>query len=110
MRKKLFLVIVICVASAHLYAQQLKIDSVAISILDRMSAVVGELSACSVTIKSDYDVKSKEFGLIKHSDDQQLFLHGPNKLLVKSEGDKGSRLFTYNGKTLTFYSNHALYF
>ena len=104
MRKKLFLVIVICVASLQLYAQQLKIDTVAVSILDRMSAVIGELGSCSVTIKSDYDVNSKEFGLIKHSDEQQLYLHGPNKLLLKSEGDKGSRLFTFNGKTLTFYN------
>jgi len=81
-----------------------RIDTVAVSILDRMSAVIGQLSSCSVTIKSNYDVTSKELGLIKHSDEQQLFLHGPDKLLVKSDGDRGSRDFYFDGKKLSYYS------
>lgn len=105
MRKKLFLVIVICAATAQLYAQQLKIDTVAVSVLDKMSAIIGELGSCSVTVHCNYDVNSKEFGLIKHSDEQQLFLHGPDKLLVRSEGDKGTRQFSYNGSMFTFYNS-----
>ena len=81
-----------------------RIDTVAVSILDHMSAVIGQLSSCSVTIKSNYDVSSKELGLIKHSDEQQLFLHGPDKLLVKSDGDRGSRDFYFDGMKLTYYS------
>jgi hypothetical protein len=69
-----------------------------------MSAVIGELNSCSVTVKANYDINSKTLGLVKHSDDQQVYLHGPDKLLVKSDGDKGSRFFSYNGKTLTYYS------
>lgn len=81
-----------------------RIDTVAVSILDRMSAVIGQLSSCSVTIKANYDITSKELGLIKHSDEQQLFLHGPDKLLVKSDGDQGSRDFYFDGKKLSYYS------
>jgi hypothetical protein len=104
MNKKLSLIIFICVVVTQANAQSHKIDTVAVSILDKMSTVIGELSSCSVTIKANYDVNSKELGLVKHSDDQQLYLHGPNKLLVRSDGDKGTRYFSYNGKTLTHYS------
>ena len=98
--------------TAHLHAQSRKteavparrIDTVAVSILDKMSAMIGDLGSCSVTIKSNYDISSKELGLIKHSDEEKLYLHGADKLLVKAEGDRGSRDFYFNGKTLSYYS------
>jgi hypothetical protein len=81
-----------------------RIDTVAVAILDKMSAVIGDLSSCSVTIKSNYDITSKELGLIKHSDEQQLFVHGSDKMLVKSDGDRGSRDFYFDGTKLSYYS------
>jgi hypothetical protein len=81
-----------------------RIDTVAVAILDKMSAVIGDLSSCSVTIKSNYDVTSKSLGLIKHSDEQQLFVHGPDMMLVKSDGDRGSRDFYFDGARLSYYS------
>jgi hypothetical protein len=92
------------IATSQLQAQTRRIDTVAVAILDKMSAMIGELSSCSVTIQSNYDISTKELGLIKHSDEQQLFIHGPNQLLLKSEGDQGSRDFYFDGKTLTYYS------
>src|ERR1700743_1716177 len=91
-------------AQTKTQARGRRIDTVAVAVLDRMSAVIGQLSSCSVTIKSNYDVTSKELGLIKHSDEQQLFLHAPNKLLLKSDGDRGSRDFYFDGKKLRYYS------
>ena len=82
-----------------------RIDTVAVAILDRMSKVIGELGSASVTIKANYDVISKELGLIKHSDEEQLFLHGPDKLLWMTDGDRGSRDFYFDGKTLSYYSH-----
>jgi hypothetical protein len=81
-----------------------RIDTVAVTVLDRMSAVIGDLNSCSVTIRSNYDITSKDLGLIKHSDEEQLFLHGPNKLLLKSDGDRGSRDFYFDGNTFSYYS------
>jgi hypothetical protein len=104
MNKKFVLLIFICAGLSQANAQAPKIDSMAVSILDRMSIVIGELNSCSVMVKANYDINSKSLGLVKHSDDQQVYLHGPNKLLVKSDGDKGTRYFSYNGKTLTHYS------
>jgi len=104
MHKKIFFIFLITAVSARIQAQTRKIDTVAVTILDKMSAMIGDLSSCSVTIRSNYDVRSKELGLVKHSDEEQLFLHGPDKLLIRSEGDKGSRDFIYNGETLSYYS------
>jgi hypothetical protein len=81
-----------------------RIDTVAVAILDKMSAMIGDLSSCSFTVKANYDIASKNLGLIKHSDDEQVYLHGPNKLLLKSEGDQGSRDFYFDGNTLSYYS------
>src|SRR5580704_14553793 len=106
MKHKIFLAILVVIlsAQAQVQAQAPRIDTVAVSILDRMSAMIGDLGSCSVTIKSNYDLHSKELGLVKHSDVEQLFLHGPDKLLVRSEGDKGSKDFFFNGQTLSYYS------
>jgi hypothetical protein len=104
MNKKVFLIVCISVLAARTIAQPTRKDTVAVSILDHMSAVIGSLGSCAVNVKSNYDIRSREFGLVKHSDEQKLFLHGPDKLLVTSEGDKGNRQFIYNGKTLVYYS------
>ncbi len=106
MYKKLLFVFLLGLAATQLSAQTptRRIDTVAVSILDKMSAVIGDLTSCSVTIKSNYDIHSRELGLVKHSDEEQLFLQGQTKLLLKSEGDKGSRDFFFNGNTLSYYS------
>jgi hypothetical protein len=104
MNKKLLLFLLISAASIRLQAQSPAIDTVAVSILDRMSALIGDIHSCSVTVRSNYDINSRNLGLIKHSDEQQLFLHGPNKLLVRSEGDRGTRDLIYDGDSLCYYS------
>ena len=104
MNKRLFLIILICVSATHSKGQLSKIDTVAVSILDHMSAMIGDMGSCSFTVKSNYDVNSEKLGLIKHSNEAQIFLQGPDKLLIRAEGDKGSRSFYYNGKTLNYYS------
>jgi len=109
MYKKTLLFLSLCFLAGYLQAQTpsgqtRRIDTVAVAILDRMSAMIGDLGSCSFTVKSNYDVSSKELGLIKHSDEDQLFLHGPNKMLLKSEGDRGSRDFYFDGRKLSYYS------
>lgn len=81
-----------------------RIDSVAVSILDRMSMMIGSLNAASVTVKSNYDIPSHYLGLVKHSDEQKVYLKGSDKLVIHSDGDKGSRSYVYNGKTFDYYS------
>lgn len=84
--------------------QKRRIDSMAVHLLDSMSATIGSMRSCSVKINVVYDIRSHNLGLIKHSDEEQLYLQGPDKLHIKAEGDKGGREFYYNGKMLCYYS------
>jgi len=103
MKKRISFIIIICLLSGQVKAQS-GIDTVAVSILDRTSATIGDLKSCSVIARSNYDVSSQELGLVKHSDEQHVYIGGPDKLLVRSDGDKGSKYLLYNGKTLSYYS------
>jgi hypothetical protein len=104
MYKRFFVTLLICAATTQIQAQSSIIDTVAVSILDKMSAMIGELSSCSVTVNSNYDVRSERLGLVKHSNVQHLYIQGPDKMYIRSTGDKGSRSFYYDGKTLSYYS------
>jgi len=105
MNKKIFFGVFICVASAtQSFAQRRNIDTIAVAILDRMTAMIGDLSSCHVTVKSNYDIRSQHLGLVKHGDEEQLYMQGPDKLLIRSQGDRGERSIYYNGETLTYYS------
>lgn len=101
---KIYIIALFACMTVQVNAQFNKVDTVAVSILDHMSAVIGDLGSCSVQVKSNYDVRSQAFGLVKHSDNQQVYMHGPDKLYIKSEGDKGSRDFYYDGKMFSYYS------
>jgi len=104
MNKKMLLVFLMAAMAGRTQAQTPMIDTVAVSILDRMSAIIGQLGSCSLTVKSNYDISSKRLGLVKHSDEEELFMRGPNKLLVRASGDKGNKYLSYDGSTLTYYS------
>ena len=56
MNKKLLPLLFVLAMTARSMAQAPRIDTVAVSILDRMSAMIGDLSSCSVTIRSNYDI------------------------------------------------------
>src|SRR5450755_3462344 len=105
MNKKLFFGLFICIATnSRSTAQRMNIDTIAVAILDRMTAMIGDLSSCHVTVKSNYDIRSQHLGLVKHGDEEQLYMQGPDKLLIRSQGDRGERSIYYNGETLIYYS------
>ena len=103
MVKNCLLLIFVCFISVQTNAQ-LRIDTVAVSILDKMSAMIGELHSCSVVARSNYDVSNSQLGLVKHSEEHHVYIGGHNKLLIRTDGDKGSKSLLYNGKTLDYYS------
>ena len=92
-------------------AQQAEADPSAVLILDRMSAMVGSLSSCSFTLHVSNDVPDNTFfvpvegiGLIKQFRVSEVFLSGPDKMLVNTRGDKGHVGYWYNGQRLAWYS------
>ena len=105
MTKKIFFCLLICgLITCEVNAQKMNIDTIAVAILDRMAAMIGDLSSCHVTVSSHYDIRSQHLGLVKHEDQEELYMQGPDKLLIRAEGDRGARSLYYNGNTLIYYS------
>ena len=104
MKIRFLFIILVCLLAGNVNAQSSRIDTVAVSVLDRMSATINELTSCSVHVKSNYDVSNQALGLVKHSDEEHVYIGGPDKLLIRSEGDKGNKYIHYDGKMLSYYS------
>lgn len=117
--KTLFLTLVLAALTLGTQAQTIRIDSVAILILDRMSSVIGDLNACSFTLETAVDVPDNSIfvpidgiGLVKHYTVHEVYLDGPDKLMFNANGDKGHQGYWYDGRRIAYYSyskNHFGY-
>lgn len=86
-------------------AQSKNYDTLAVLIIDRMSDVIGDLESCSFKLNTANDVADPSSKtLIKYFSDYEVYLSGPNKMLVNTHGQKGHRKFLYNGEQLAYYS------
>ncbi|MGY0393389.1 DUF2092 domain-containing protein [Bizionia sp. KMM 8389] len=103
--KKPLLVMLLCGLSFWGQAQDSKkIDSTAIFILDKMSDVIGDLESVNITMNSSVDKINTSHNIEKHYRQSNVSMSGPNKLLVRTKGDKQNRGFWYNGSYMTYYS------
>jgi hypothetical protein len=102
--KKLFFSLFWAALSFGVHAQETKIDSTAVILLDRMSNIIGELGSCSFNLNTSYDTLDPDQGLIKQFATYEVHMSGPDKMLVISTGAKGHRQFWYNGSQLSYYS------
>lgn len=88
------------------HAQEKKVDSVAVFLLDHMSQVIGELESCSYRLSSSVDVEAAEIAFERQFNESEVFMQGPDKMLVHSVGHHGHRGFYYDGALFTYYSFH----
>jgi len=102
--KIIFLGLFTVILSFNIYAQDSQIDTVAIMILNKMGTLIGELQSCSYTLKTSTDEIDVDLGLVKYFNVSNVYMVGPDKMLVNTQGDKGHRGYWYNGKRLMYYS------
>ncbi|MFZ4770638.1 MAG: DUF2092 domain-containing protein [Ferruginibacter sp.] len=102
--KKFLLILTGFTVSLVASAQAPKVDTVAVMILNRMADVIGDLKTCSFNLSTSADVSDYDHGTIKQTGTNEVFLVGPDKMLVHSYGDKGHRGFWYNGEKTSYYS------
>lgn len=102
--KKLFFCLFWAALSLGVFAQGTKIDSTAVLLLDRMSSIIGDLSSCSYNLNTSYDTLDPDYGLIKQFSKYEVYMSGPDKMVVISEGARGHNQFWYNGSQLSYYS------
>ncbi len=102
--KKIFLFLFL-ILFCQVNAQESRIDTAAIMILDRMGEVIGDLGSCGFSLSTSQDVLEEyEIGFIKYFDEHEVYMVGPDKMLINSRGDNGHQGTWYNGKQLAFYS------
>ena len=103
MKKLLFgLIFLGLFASAH--SQEKSYDTMAIVILNHMSAIVGDLSSCRFRLNVETDLSDPILGVITSHEVSDVSFNGPDKLLMDLLSDKGHQGYWYNGSTLTWYS------
>ena len=85
-------------------AQSKKYDTLAILIIDRMTDVIGDLESCSFKLNTSNDINESSQGLVKYFSDYEVFMSGPDKMLINAHGHRGHRQFMYNGERLAYYS------
>ena len=102
--KKLGTLLLLIAVGFSAFPQAKKIDSTALLILERMSSTITELNSCRLKAHSSCDEYGIGLGLVKHSEDADMVMKGPNKLYLSINGYRGQRTFFYNGKTLSYYS------
>jgi hypothetical protein len=102
--KKLFICLFCASIASCALAQNAKIDTVALIILDRMSNVIGDLVSCSFRVNASYDTPDGVNGLVKKHSEYEIYMAGPNKMLVNSTGWEGHQEYWYDGEQLSYYS------
>lgn len=102
MKKKI--IPLLCLAFPLLVcSQQKRQDSLAILLIDRMTDVIGDLESCSFALQTANDVVDSGDLLIKQFTDFNVYMSGPDKMLINFNGDKGHRQIWYNGQELAYY-------
>jgi len=84
-------------------AQDSLYNPTAILILDRMSNVISDMTSCSFKTVASHDEADPEFGLIKRFVNTQVYMAGPDKMVVNYWGAKGHRQCWYDGKEFAIY-------
>ncbi|HET6995567.1 MAG TPA: DUF2092 domain-containing protein [Chitinophagaceae bacterium] len=85
-------------------AQSKKNDTLAILIIDRMTDVIGDLESCSFKLVAAHDVPDPKNGMIKYFEDYDVYMSGPDKLLINAHRHSGHSTLMYNGTQVAYYS------
>lgn len=104
MNKKFLFLICFVILTITTKGQTQRIDSTAVFLLHRTSETLQDITSCSFTTVTTYDVFNEHLGLIKHALNEKVTMKFPDKMKVVSSGDKGNKGLWYNGKTLNYYS------
>lgn len=77
-----------------------KYDDKAIEHLDKLSETIGQLNSCSYTLNT-ISITANE---VVFSNENDVYMRGPNKMHISIKGTKGSKGFWYDGSSFAYYS------
>lgn len=101
---KLKLVLILSLGIVGLKGQNQVSEPSAIMIMDRMASVIGDLQSCSFSLSVANDVEEYPFGIITQFTENEVYMVGPDKMLVQSRSDSHHKGVWYNGDKVVYYS------
>ena len=104
MMKKICFGILLIYSGHFAQAQEKKMDTTALMILDKMSGMFGELGSVGFTSAVSKDVAYAGDFFIKEFSSSSVKFVGPNKFSVRVTGEKKEDLYSYNGSQVIYYS------
>ena len=102
--KRIVICLPILLMVLDLPAQIKRYDTLAVLIMDRMTEVIGELESCSFKLNTATDMADPSNGLVKYFSDYEVYMGGPDKMLINAHGHRGHRQLMYNGEQMAYYS------
>lgn len=107
MNKKILLVIgLLLTAESNLLLAQdtARADHRALLLLDRMTALIGELTSCSFKLETGVDKVLPEVGIVKEHFSHQVHFAGPDRMHVHTQGPVHHEAYWYHTDILMYYS------
>lgn len=100
--KSLFIGVFMSTFACNIAAQK-QHDSLAILLIDRMTDVIGDLESCAFNLQVAKDSTFPDLGMVKRFIDFEVFMSGPDKMMINYQNDRGHRQIWYNGAQLAYY-------
>ncbi len=79
-------------------------DERAVEVLDSLSNSVGELTSVSYTLNTIVQEKNSKGDIVEIINEHDVYMRGPNKMMVHTKGTRGEKNFWYNGISFAYYS------
>ncbi len=100
--KKVLLIIFMIIPLLGVGQNETVVDSATVTILDRMSDLIGDLGSCSFILETSVDAKNDHGEYEKRYTTHEVHFSGNNKMNVQSRGDNGAKGFWYDGETFSY--------
>ncbi|KAB1067683.1 DUF2092 domain-containing protein [Tamlana haliotis] len=104
MKNQLFALALILVTSVGFTQETKEIDSTAVFILDKMTAVIGDLHAVNFHLSSSNDELDVNKHIVKEHHESDITFSGPDKLHIRIKGTEYDKGFWYDGSHMNFFN------
>ncbi|OBQ55948.1 DUF2092 domain-containing protein [Tamlana sp. s12] len=104
MKNHLFALTLLLITSLGFAQTTKEIDSTAIFILDKMSAVIGDLESVNFHLSSSNDKINEDKDIIKEYHESNISISGPDKLHIRVNGSDEDLAYWYDGSFITYYN------
>ncbi len=79
-------------------------DERAVEVLDSLSNSIGELTSVSYTLNTIVKQKNSDGEIVEIINEHDVYMRGPNKMVVHSIGTRGEKNYWYNGSSFAYFS------